>query len=443
MAESLPSRLGRYEIRGKIADGGMASIFVGRLAGPGGFERLHALKVIKPAYSEDQDFVNMFLDEARIVAKLNHPNVVQIHELGEEGKQLFIAMELLLGESLWDTWHVARIRRDLSKASGKTFPLGSTSLPPDIVAWIGARIAEGLHHAHELKDARAQPQHVVHRDINPSNVLVTYDGQVKIIDFGLAKALNRISQTGFGILKGKLSYMAPEQAKGAKDLDRRADIFALGATLWELSTDQRLFKKSDAMQTLEAVAKAEIPHPETFVEGYSPALWKIVKKALEKNREDRYPTALEMANELDAFSRSRGRVVTAATIAELMKELFGEEWERAAKWMEAASSKDPPVEPLHMRRGAGGDDEPADLVGQLPSSEAETKKERKTKPKSPPAESTLASGPDKSDAKKEIVLDTLPPVERTPPERIPTWQWIAVAAVVAVAIIMAVYASRL
>jgi serine/threonine protein kinase len=122
MAESLPSRLGRYEIRGKIADGGMASIYVGRLAGPGGFERLHALKVIKPAYSEDQDFVNMFLDEARIVAKLNHPNVVQIHELGEEGKQLFIAMELLLGESLWDSWHVARIRRDMAKAAGKTFP---------------------------------------------------------------------------------------------------------------------------------------------------------------------------------------------------------------------------------------------------------------------------------------------------------------------------------
>lgn len=443
MAESLPSRLGRYEIRGKIAEGGMASIYVGRLAGPGGFERLHALKVIKPAYSEDQDFVNMFLDEARIVAKLNHPNVVQIHELGEEGKQLFIAMELLLGESLWDVWHVARIRRDLSKAGGKTFPVGSTALAPDVVAWIGARIAEGLHHAHELKDSKAQPQRVVHRDINPSNVLVTYDGQVKIIDFGLAKALNRISQTGFGVLKGKLSYMAPEQAKGAKDLDRRADIFALGATLWELSTDERLFKKGDSMQTLEAVAKAEVPHPETFVEGYSPALWKIVKRALEKDREARYPTALEMASELDAFSRSRGRVVTAATIAELMKELFGEEWERAAKWMEAASSKEPPVEPLHMRRSTGGDDEPAELVGQLPKSDAETKKERKsTLEKRPPAESTLASSPE-SGAKKEIVLDTPPPIERTPSERIPAWQWIAVIAVVAVAAMMAVYASRL
>jgi hypothetical protein len=150
-----------------------------------------------------------------------------------------------------------------------------------------------------------------------------------------------------------------------------------------------------------------------------------------------------MATDLDAFSRSRGRVVTAATIAELMKELFGDEWERAAKWMEAASSKEPPVEPLHMRRrSTGGDDEPAELVGQLPSSEAETKKERKTKPKPPPTESTLASSPE-SGAKKEIVLDTPPPIERTPRERIPTWQWIAVAAVVGIAAMMAVYASRL
>lgn len=441
MAESLPSRLGRYEIRGKIADGGMASIYVGRLAGPGGFERLHALKVIKRAYSEDQDFVNMFLDEARIVAKLNHPNVVQIHELGEEGMQLFIAMELLLGESLWDMWHVAQIKRDLSKAAGQKFPESTTALPHDIVAWICARIAEGLHHAHELKDQKGQLQHVVHRDINPSNVLVTYDGQVKIIDFGLAKALNRISQTGFGVLKGKLSYMAPEQAKGAKDLDRRADIFALGATLWELTTDQRLFKKNDPTETLEAVARAIIPAPNIYVEGYSPALWKIVERALKKDREERYPTALEMANELDAFSRSRGRIVTAATIAELMKELFGEEWERAAKWMEAASSKDPPVEPLHVRRKATDDGEPAELVGQLPRSDMETKKERKTPPKEdkPPAESTLASG----DGKKEVVLDTPPPVQRSATAMIPRWQWYAVILVVAVAIGMAVYASRL
>jgi serine/threonine-protein kinase len=383
----------------------------------------------------------MFLDEARIVAKLNHPNVVQIHELGEEGKQLFIAMELLLGESLWDTWHVARIRRDLAKAGGKTFPVGSTALAPDIVAWIGARVAEGLHHAHELKDAKGLQQHVVHRDINPSNVLVTYDGQVKIIDFGLAKALNRISQTGFGVLKGKLSYMAPEQAKGVKDLDRRADIFALGATLWELSTDERLFKKNDPTETLAAVAKAEVPHPETFVEGYSPALWKIIERALKKNRDDRWPTALEMANALDEFSRSRGRVVTAATIAELMKELFGEEWERAAKWMEAASSKDPPMEPLHMRRsslgGAGSDDEPAELVGQV----TERSDTRKTKPDKPVAESTLASGPDSK--KPEIVLDTPPPVVREANDKIPTWQWIAILGAVLAAAMMAVYASRL
>jgi serine/threonine-protein kinase len=438
---ALPTRLGRYEIRGKIAEGGMATIYVGRLAGPGGFERLHALKVIKPGLSSDPDFVNMFLDEARIVAKLNHPNVVQIHELGEDGadgrKQLFIAMELLLGESLWDIWHVAQIRRRRELAAGKKFPVGTTALPHDVVAWIGARIAEGLHHAHELKDAKGTPQQLVHRDVNPSNVLVTYDGQVKIIDFGLAKALNRISETGFGVLKGKLSYMAPEQARGAKDLDRRADIFALGATLYELTTDERLFKRADRTETLAAVTKAEVRDPSNIVDGYSPALWKIVKRALEREREDRYPTALEMAQELDAFSRSRGRVVTASTVAALMKELFGDEWERTAQWMEAASSQDPPAEPLHVRRtsedGAPADDEHVELVGQIAKSE--TRKETPAK-KNNPAEPTLASP-----AKVSVPSPAAEQSAINAPT--PAWHYVAVVVVCVIMIMMAVYASRL
>jgi len=421
-----PDKLGRYEIRGKIADGGMASIYAGSLAGPGGFERLHALKVIKSEYSSDQDFVNMFLDEARIVAKLNHPNVVQIHELGEHESRLFIAMELLLGESLWDTWFVAQIRRKHAEKRGEKFPVGSTALPHDIVAWIGARIAEGLHHAHDLKDAKGQSQHVVHRDINASNVLVTYDGQVKIIDFGLAKALHRISETGFGILKGKLSYMAPEQAKGAKDLDHRADIFSLGATLWELTTDQRLFKRDDPTETLSAVAKADVPDPTKIVEGYSPALWAILERALKLDRAERFSSALEMSKELDIFSRSRGRVVTSSTLAELMKDLFGEEWERAAKWMEAVSSDDPPVDPLHARQI---DDENVELVGTLPTHEPPKKpKKKRTKPKPEP---TLASAGTSTETASFME------------ERTPTWQYVAIAIVCLIGIAMAVFAGRL
>ena len=446
--DALPARIGRYEIRGKVADGGMANVYVGRLSGPGGFERLHALKVIRAAYSQDTDFVNMFLDEARIVAKLNHPNVVQIHELGEDdaagAKRLFIAMELLLGESLWDIWHVAKHRFQIEKDEGKKHALGATSLPHDVVAWIGARVAEGLHHAHELKDAKGTHQKVVHRDINPSNVLVTYEGQVKIIDFGLAKALNRISETGLGVLKGKVAYMAPEQARGAKDLDRRADVFALGATLWELTTDERLFKRDDQTETLAAVARAEVRDPQTIVDGYSPALWEILRKALAKDREDRWPTALDMARELDAFSRSRGRVVTAATVAEVMQELFGGEWERAAKWMEAASSEEPPAEPLHMRRGEDGERAPRSTPSAGPKKEAPAKNEPtlasptdadETKPETP-----KKKRPEPSKSGKPKKKEELPNPLREEPT--PTWQYVAALAVIGVAIAMAVYASR-
>jgi serine/threonine-protein kinase len=368
MADGLPKRIGRYEIRGKIAEGGMATVYAGAALGPGGFERLVAVKVIKSEYANDKSFVNMFLDEARLAARLTHPNVVQIHELGEGEelpggrKRLYMVMELVAGESLWDVWHVARAKKAGALLAGEKWPLGEAALPADVIAYLGARIAEGLHHAHELREG-GRSLGVVHRDVNASNVLVTYDGQVKIIDFGLAKALNRISETGFGVLKGKLAYMAPEQARGARDLDRRADVFALGATLWELSTDQRLFKRDNHMDTLAAVNAAVVPDPRTVDPAYSPALWAILERALRKDREERWPTALEMARELDAFSRSRGRVVTGATVAELMSELFGKEREHFDAWIEAASSKEPPTEPLHS--GSIARDEIAELVGQI------------------------------------------------------------------------------
>ncbi|CAN5245764.1 hypothetical protein BH09MYX1_BH09MYX1_48810 [soil metagenome] len=159
----LPSKIGRYDIRAKLADGGMATIYVGRLAGPAGFERLVAIKVIKPEFSSEKSFTDMFLDEARIAAKLSHPSIVQVHELGEDdsegkNKRLFIAMELLFGESLWDIWYVAQ---------------RAGAIPFDVAAWIGARVAEGLHHAHELRDSAGTRQNVIHRDINPSNIFVT------------------------------------------------------------------------------------------------------------------------------------------------------------------------------------------------------------------------------------------------------------------------------
>jgi serine/threonine protein kinase len=336
---ALPVKIGRYEIRAKLADGGMANIYVGRLSGPAGFEKLHAIKVIKPEFSSDKDFTNMFLDEARIAAKLSHPSIVQVHELGEEAesKRLYLAMELLFGESLWDIWFTAR-------AKGQKVPV-------DIVAWIGARIAEGLHHAHELESGGVK-QNVVHRDVNPSNVFVTYDGQVKIIDFGLAKAKNRVTETGLGVIKGKVAYMAPEQTRSSRDIDRRIDIFALGVTLWEITTDKRLFKRGDNVSTLAAVAECKVPDPTTLVPDYSPALWEILKKALAKDRQDRYATAKEMAEALDAFSRSRGRVVTPATVASFMEELFGAQRQRYQAWLDEIRSERPGEPPASAAPGA-------------------------------------------------------------------------------------------
>ncbi|WP_394838329.1 serine/threonine protein kinase [Pendulispora rubella] len=313
--------LGRYEVRAKIAEGGMATIYLGKLVGEAGFERPVALKVIKDEFCLNREFVNMFLDEAKIVSRLSHSNIVQLIELGKEGHRLFIAMELLMGQSLWSVWDACRER--------------NIRLRYDVVSWIGARVAEGLHHAHELRDAKGEFVNLVHRDVNASNIFITYDGQVKVVDFGLAKAAGRISRTAAGIVKGKLAYMSPEQTVG-RQLDRRTDVFALGATLWELTVDRRLFKGKDDVSTLTAVNEARVPDPTKLVAEYPPELWKVLRSALERDKEKRFPTALEMGKALDECSYLEGRRVTAETIAEVMEALFENERRRMAAWVAAS-----------------------------------------------------------------------------------------------------------
>ncbi|WXB20251.1 serine/threonine protein kinase [Pendulispora albinea] len=280
-----------------------------------------ALKVIKDEFCVNREFVNMFLDEAKIVSRLAHPNVVQLIELGKEGHRLFIAMELLMGQSLWSVWDACRER--------------NIRLRYDVVSWIGARVAEGLHHAHELRDAKGEFVNLVHRDVNASNIFITYDGQVKVVDFGLAKAAGRISRTAAGIVKGKLAYMSPEQTVG-RPLDRRTDVFALGATLWELTVDRRLFKGKDDVSTLTAVNQAKVPDPTKLVAEYPPELWKVLRQALERDKEKRFPTAVEMGKALDECSHLEGRRVTPETIAEVMEALFENERRRMAAWVAAS-----------------------------------------------------------------------------------------------------------
>ena len=310
----------------------MATVYLGRLSGPPGhehvFERVVALKVIKEEFCRHPEFVTMFLDEAKIISRLSHPNCVQVIELGNEGDRLFIAMELLVGQSLWEVWDACRAR--------------GVRLRYDLAAWIGARVAEGLHHAHEVKDAQGQPQMLVHRDVNASNIILTYDGHVKVIDFGLAKAKGRAYKTAAGVVKGKLAYLSPEQVAG-NPVDRRADLFALGTTLWELVVDRRLFKTKEDAETLKRVHAADVPDPTTLVDGFPPALWHILQRALARDPANRFSTGAEFAHALDAFAQSEGRPVNAGALAQVMTELFAAEAARDRRWITEASAPDRPA----------------------------------------------------------------------------------------------------
>jgi serine/threonine-protein kinase len=320
----MPAALGRYEVRAKLADGGMATLYLGRLHGAEGFERPVALKVIKDQFLQNREFVTMFMDEAKIVSRVSHPNIVQLYELGNEKDRLFIAMELLVGQSLWNVWQACRER--------------NACLRLDLIAWIGARVGEGLHHAHELTDKDGKSIELVHRDVNASNIFITYDGHVKLIDFGLVKATNRVSRTAEGIVKGKIAYMSPEQSLG-KPVDRRTDIFALGTTLWELTTDRRLFKKEKDLDTLKHIKDAIVPDPTELVAGYPPKLWAAIKRSLAKDPNDRYPTMKEFVKDLDECAAGEGRNVSAGTLSEVMLALFAAERERQLAWINEQSEK--------------------------------------------------------------------------------------------------------
>ena len=318
----VPERLGRYVLREKIADGGMASVYVATVeplrAGPNGDpSKVVALKVIRAEYALDRDYLAMFRDEARIAARLRHPNIVRFDELGTGAGRTYIAMELLVGQSLWSVWEACRA--------------GCRRLSYGTIAWIGARVAEGLHHAHELVDDRGRPLDVVHRDVNATNVVVTYEGDVKVIDFGLATARDRASKTAGGVIKGKVAYMSPEQSVGAP-VDRRTDVFALGVTLWELGCDRRLFRDSDDVETLRRVHAAEVPDATRLVPGFPADLWHILERALARERDRRYGSAAELGRDLDAFAAASVEGSGKPPLAGLMRDLFARERAMQSTW---------------------------------------------------------------------------------------------------------------
>ena len=303
--------LGKYRIFANIGRGGMADVQLGAMQGPKGFHKLVVVKRLRPLLADDASAVNMFLDEARLAARLNHPNVVHTYEFGEEHGIYFIAMEFLEGQPLSEVLHAARDARK------------EKSFSASVWAKIVAEALAGLHYAHELRDYDGTPLNVVHRDVSPQNIFVTYDGGVKLVDFGIAKAALNATKTESQLIKGKVAYMAPEQADPATGvaLDRRADVFAMGIVLWECLAQKRLIS-GDVRAAVSQIVGSAFDAPSVPNPSVPPELDAITMRALQRDPDARFQTAQAMREALERFLRSHGDLVDETTIAPLVSELF-------------------------------------------------------------------------------------------------------------------------
>jgi serine/threonine protein kinase len=305
------NQFGRYRLVGIMASGGMARLYLAVMTGVDGFSRVVALKRVLPQFARSREFVRMFVNEAQLAARLDHPNIVRIYELGEIDDQYFISMEYLPGEDL------AQILRRCKKLA--------RHVPTNVSAAMGHSVAEALQCAHDLADDHDKKLGLVHRDVSLSNVIVTYHGVSKLADFGIAKATQSSgTSTQAGVFKGKFAYASPEQVAG-KELDARTDIFALGIVLWETLALKRLFKRANDAATISAVEKAEVPSLRTIRPDVPAELDNIVLKALARRRRDRFQNAQEMADALEECQRSATGRATAKDLREWLEELFGAE----------------------------------------------------------------------------------------------------------------------
>ena len=316
MALKPPVIAGKYTLLRRLGHGGMAEVFLAKQTGDGGFEKLVVLKRILPHLSQKGEFAAMFLDEARVAADLRHPNVVNIVDVGRipatgaASDTLFMVMEFLHGQD------VRKVQRKVA-THGQMIPLGHA-------CQIAVDAAAGLHYAHTKRDLSGKALQIVHRDVSPQNILVTFEGGIKIVDFGIAKASGQSTHTSTGVLKGKYTYMSPEQAEGLP-VDARTDQFALGIVLWELLTMRRLFKRDTEILTVEAIAEGPIPRPSRFREDCPASIEEIVMTALSRDRNKRFRDCEEMANTLEdaltkeSISHSQGR------LSQYMRRLFADQ----------------------------------------------------------------------------------------------------------------------
>lgn len=303
-----PVQIGPYEVLSRLALGGMAELLLARRVGIEGFQKLVVIKRILPQYASLPDFVEMFLHEARLAAALEHPNIVHVSDIGKAGDDFYFAMAYLHGKD------VLAILRELSRTKAR--------MPVDAAIAIASGIAAGLHHAHEQIGFDGKPLGIVHRDVSPANAIVTYDGTVKLVDFGIAKAAAQMNQTRAGVRKGKAAYMSPEQCRG-DPLDRRTDIWSLGVVLYELLTMTRLHKPDNDLAIMHRIVSSDPPSPRLVAPDLAPSLEAVVMRCLRRDRDERYATAAELQRDLDACAHELGLRPGAAGLSELLRGLFG------------------------------------------------------------------------------------------------------------------------
>jgi len=301
---------GKYILLHRMSSGATAAVYRAKIRGEAGFERIVAIKRILPHMAGDPEFVETFVREAKTSARLTHTNICPIYELGKVGESLYMAMESIAG-------------RDLGKLRARVEPTEGT-LPHVVAAWIATKLCDALDYAHSLKNARGDNAGVIHRDLSPANVVISFEGQVKLIDFGLAKASGRAQQTNVDALKNKLGYMSPEMVKG-KPLDARSDVFGVGVLLYEMVTARRLFDAKDDIATLKLVGRASIPPPSAVAEDPPEELEQIIMKALEKDPDDRYQTAADMGEALLRYVLTTDPMYGPRKLAELMTTWFGDD----------------------------------------------------------------------------------------------------------------------
>ena len=339
-----PRPFGKYLLLRQLAIGGMAEVYLARQSGPAGFEKECVIKRILPALAADQQFVSMFLDEARIAARLSHPNIVQIYDLGSVSEgDYFLAMEHVHGVDLQQI-------EEAESARGGRMPLA-------VAVRIVSNVAEGLEHAHRATDGRGQALGLVHRDVTPSNVICSFDGVAKILDFGIAKAVAKKGRTEVGVIKGKIPYMSPEQVQG-EPLDFRSDIFSLGTMLYELTTGHKPFEGEGPADLSMKILNTEPHPPDFYVDRFPPSLKEVITRAMAKKPADRFQSARELSEALEEFLLHAGIRCTSHDIAAYLDGLFPGMRDKARA--EAAASlpievTDPTVPMMSMNSVRGTD----------------------------------------------------------------------------------------